>query len=494
MKKILLSTLLIAGLGAHAQEYFSAEGRANELARMEEKMLEGCTVKLNEQPAITSAEMKYNAVGIKNFLSQFFSQSFNENPNIKEALDQELDSLSADPSCETKGNTCRTRLAAVALYYIQKLRPDVPGCESGSGAINSGGFDCSSEKKYRKKVLSNFGYSNGGMNQEKLYTEILTKQLNEATSVILDQTLSVTTFKEKKKGVERTLDTSKKAICGQTTNGAPNYEYKLKFNLSNQPFTGVDLNKPPEEIKPPSEDKKIVVEKKPEPCVEDIKVLYNEFVPLNFEEGSATVKSSEVKPVKQKIEDFISSHSSMVITHIDVTSSSSKTPFYKLENGKKVYDKKYSNEKNLALARSRAGFAETALSSIKANHSELSEAQYSTQGDIYGPEFDENDLSDRNISSKSSQYKALAEKIFAKYKDQLAKEAMIKSANELLDSNRFKNLYEAKYKPYQGFKIVISGYSKESRKCGDKEKSSEAKPSIKTEKSQKSTGSGQGQN
>ena len=36
-----------------------------------------------------------------------------------------------------------------------------------------------------------------------------------------------------------------------------------------------------------------------------------------------------------------------------------------------------------------------------------------------------------------------------------------------MNESRFSNLYQAKYKPFQGFKINISGYKKDSMKCPD---------------------------
>lgn len=497
MKKLILTTLAVMGFAgievkaqvkpppqptAYIQNYFTPENQKKEVVRMQDLILSGCTVDLKKQPAIDQDEIAFDVDQVKMLIHSKFSKSFEENPLIKEMMDNALNAIAIDPSCAKEGNDCRTRLVATATYYFQNLRPNVPGCEgyvkydyntpsAKKKRAEENGYikECESEIQFRGQKLSGYGRSNGGTDQRGAYTDALVTELNNVNSQIQMGVLGETTGKniKKKKIVGLDKHPYKMDICGEVQSGV-GYSFPLRVNLYGEPFAGFD---PAQKIVvTPEPTKDPVPTKKPEPCVEEIKVLHSEFVPMNFEEGSSTVKSSEIKPVKQKIEDFISGHSNLVITNIDVTSSSSKTPFYKTEGGKKVYDKQYSDTKNLSLADSRAQFAQTALDSIKAGHPELAEAKYTTAGAISGPDFDKNDLAYRSLTSKDSKYKAQVEKIYAEYKEMLSKDAMIKSSQELLDSKRFVNLYEVKYKPYQGFKIVISGYSKETRKCGEKEK------------------------
>lgn len=504
MKKLILTSLAAVGFyglqaqsqvvnppppTAQIQNYYTDTAQKENVEYFQDLIEKGCTTPLAKQPPIDQEENAFNVDHVKSILQDKFSKSFAENPQIKIMMDKALDAIAADPSCAQSGNDCRTRLVATATYFMQPLRPNVPGCDgyvkydyttkaAKKKRAEDNGYikECETELLYRNKSLAGAGRSNGGMDQRGAYQDILIQEQNNALMDIQKLVLLETEDKEykKKKLVQLYKSRMNIAICGPVTNGVI-YSYPLKVGLYKDNFGGLETNKPVAKKPDP------VPEKKPEPCVEEIKVLHSEFVPMNFEEGSSTVKGSEIKPVKQKIEDFISGHSNLIITNIDVTSSSSKTPFYKTAGGKKVYDKEYSDAKNLSLAESRAQFAQTALDSIKAGHPELSEAKYTTAGAINGPDFDKSDLADRNVTSKDSKYKAQVEKLYAEYKEMLAKDAMIKSSQELLDTKRFTNLYEAKYKPYQGFKIVISGYSKETRKCGDKEKAVE--PSKKPAKS-----------
>jgi hypothetical protein len=493
MKKLLLTSLVVVGYygltaqaqvvnaplpTAQIQNYYTDAGQKENVDYFKDLILEGCTTPLAKQPPIDQEELSFDVDHVKAILQDKFSKSFAENPQIKTMMDKALDAIAADPSCAQSGNDCRTRLVATATYFMQPLRPNVPGCEgyvkydyttkaAKKKRAEDNGYvkECEAELLLRQKSLKGVGRSNGGMDQRGAYQDILIQEQNNALMDIQQLVLLETEDKEykKKKLFQLNKSAMNIAVCGPVANGVI-YSYPLKIGLYGEAFGGLETNKPVAKKPDP------VPEKKTEPCVEEIKVLHSEFVPMNFEEGSSTVKSSEIKPVKQKIEDFISSHSNLVITNIDVTSSASKTPFYKTEGSKKVYDKEYSDGKNLALSESRANFAQTALDSIKSGHPELAEAKYTTVGAINGPDFDKDDLSDREVTSKDPKYKAQVEKLYTQYKEMLAKDAMIKSSQELLDTKRFTNLYEAKYKPYQGFKIVISGYSKEARKCGDKDK------------------------
>lgn len=492
MKKIILTSLALVGFyglqakaqvvnppppTAQIQNYYTDVGQEENVEYFQDLILKGCKNPLDKQPAIDKEEITFVVDHVRSILQDKFSKAFAENPQIKTMMDKSLDAIAADPTCAQVGNDCRTRLVATATYFMQPLRPNVPGCDgyvkydyttkaAKKKRAEDNGYikECEVELQYRNKSLAGAGRSNGGMDQRGAYQDILIQEQNNALMDIQQLVLLETEDKEykKKKLVQLNKSRMNISICGSVTNGVI-YSYPLKIGLYKDNFGGLETNKPVTKKPDP------VPEKKAEPCVEEIKVLHSEFVPVNFEEGSSTVKSSELKPVKQKIEDFISGHSNLVITNIDVTSSSSKTPFYKTEGGKKVYDKAYSDAKNLTLAESRASIAQTALDSIKTGHPELNEAKYTTAGAIKGPDFDKDDLSDRSVTSKDPKYKALVEKLYSEYKEMLAQDAMVKSSQELQDTKRFTNLYEAKYKPYQGFKIVISGYSKETRKCGEKD-------------------------
>lgn len=467
---------------ANVQNYYTSENQQKVVGDLQKKILSGCTKSLEQQPAYPADELQFDVEQIKSVLQNKFSKSFAENPEIKTKLDQSLDAIAADSSCMAAGNDCRTRLIATATYYFQMLRPNVPGCDgyvkydyntpsARKKRAEDNGYikECETELQLRNTTLSSYGRSNGGMDQRGAYTDILTNELNNTLMQIQQGILTKTTDKKIKRGkiVQLSKDSEKISICGDVDYGTV-YSYPLRTNLYKEAFAGTNPGQKPAPKK--------------EPCVEEIKVLHEEFVPMNFAEGSATVGNEQVKPVKQKIEAFVGSNSGLVITDIQVLSSSSKTPYMKTVGGKRVYDKEYSDGKNLELANKRAGFANSSLSSIITAHPELKGANFSASGAINGPDYSADDAASRGVTSKDPSYKAKIEALYNEHKDMLSKEAMIKSSAELMDVERFSNLYEAKYKPYQGFKITIKGYSKSSRKCPDAESNSEAGKAFEAER------------
>lgn len=486
-----MKTLLLAGLFALAQvttppaptaaiqEYYTPEKQQSVVSDLQKKILSGCTKSLAQQPAYPADELQFDVDQVKSVLQSKFSKSFAENPMIKTKLDQSLDAIASDASCTAAGNDCRTRLIATATYYFQMLRPNVPGCEgyvkydyttpsARKKRAEDNGYikECETELQLRNTQLVSYARSNGGMDQRGAYTDILTNELNNALMQIQQGILTKTTDKKVKRGkiVQLSKSAEDISICGDVDYGTV-YSYPLRANLYREAFGGVDGSRKSEQ-KPEQKP-----EPKKEPCVEEIQVLHEEFVPLNFAEGSSTVGNQQVKPVKQKIEEFVRSRPGLQITDIQVTSSSSKTPYMKTVNGKRIYDKEYSDQENLKLANKRAGFANTALESVMAAYPELKEAKISTSGAINGPDYSAEDAASREITNKDPAYKAKVEALYQEHKDMLAKDAMIKSSSDLMNAERFANLYDVKYKPYQGFKIVIKGYSKSSRKCPDKDAS-----------------------
>jgi hypothetical protein len=295
------------------------------------------------------------------------------------------------------------------------------------------------------------------MDQRAAYADNLTNELNNALIEIQQGILTKTTDKKMKRGkiVQVSKDSTKIPICGEVESGVI-YSYPLRVNLNREAFAGFDSSKKPE-----------VAKSEPKECVEEITVLHEEFVPMNFAEGVATAGNDQVKKVKQRVEDYVSRSGGVKITDVEVVSSSSKTPYRKSVGGKLVFEKEYSDAKNLELANRRAGFANSSLASVIQAQPELKDAKYSASGAINGPDYSEADAALKNITNKDPDYKAKVEAFYQENKEMLLKDSMIKSSAELMDAERFTNLYDVKYKPYQGFKITVKGFSKATRKCPD---------------------------
>lgn len=199
----------------------------------------------------------------------------------------------------------------------------------------------------------------------------------------------------------------------------------------------------------------------PPACVDEKFVLHGEMIPLNFETGRSTVGEDQIEPVKNKVSAYLSSHEIELITDVTVTTSSSKAPFYTTINGKKVLDPQ-SNEKSLSLAKERMVFAEKVMSSLKASYPNI---KFNFAAELAGPDFHPADLNDRFVTRMTAGYGERVESLFQKHKASYTDQAIVQSSYDLLDEQKFGNLFLAKFKPFHGIRLVIQGYKKELVKC-----------------------------
>jgi hypothetical protein len=241
-------------------------------------------------------------------------------------------------------------------------------------------------------------------------------------------------------------------ICSGVHSGVV-HQYSLDLNDPGDYWVGLDPHYNP-------------AQNIPRECIEEKVSLHSEFVPTNFDEGRDTVGRDQVEVIKSKILGFIKGNPGMILTDVLVTSSSSKTPYNVTIAGKKMIDPN-SDAKNLSLAKERALFAETVLTEIKASSSQLSHVNFMVDAELAGPEFDSMDLNDRFVTRMTPGYLERLDALFLRYKKLYEKQAHKNSAQDLMDEKQFVNLYQAKYKPFQGFRIHIKGYQKEDMKCLD---------------------------
>lgn len=438
--------------------YYTDATKNKVIPGLQEKIMNGCTNFLEKLPAVDANELSYRVDQIKDTLDERFSKSFQENPKIREALHKDLDAIGADKKCLAEGNDCLTKLVATSIYYFQHLRPDIAGCKDYvKHQPMTKGYDnqCEIELKYRDQSMKYYGRANGGMDARGVYTDALVERLNSTTRKIFTDVLHRTVASPTKRKAE-VKHNFLLNICDTVDSGVV-YQYPLRSNFYPEPFAGAETNKAP-----------VVVEKKiPEACVEEKLTLYSEFVPLNFEEGRSEVGIDQIQPVKNKIKAFIDANPTMIITDVSVTSSSSKTPFHVNVGGKKVIDPN-SDARNMSLAQDRARYASQSLNELKSSNSSLAQVNFSASAVLAGPDFTPKDLNNRFVTKQSKDYEKQVKAVYEELKDSLTNEALIKSEKELLDESRFSNLYQVKYKPFQGFRVSISGYKKELLKCTDK--------------------------
>ncbi len=435
---VFLFMFLCFGVSAQ-QEFFTTENKTEAIGYYKDRLYRGCSDLKEEQEPISPKEMKKIVALTLKVVEDQYSQAFEENPKVKNAFQKDLLDLSKDPSCQKPGNDCRARLLGLSIYYYQTFRADIPGCKSyQSVPPMEKGFsqDCEVELKYRKSLLQGVHNSNYGMPGVGTYRKWLVKLKNDTTMDLFNLILR--------------KDRVNLHICNSVQSGVV-HQYALELDEPGSYYVGLDPD--------------YVPEKKPiKECVEEKITLYSEFIPTSFDEGRSTVGADQVEPVKTKIIHFVKSNPEMVVTDISVTASSSKTPFHTMIGGKKVIDPK-SDERNLSLASERALFAGKVLNEIKTSNAPFSSITFETKAELAGPDFDSTDLNTRFVTKMTPEYVERVEAMYQKHEKLFKEQALKNSPMDLMNEKEFVNLYQAKYKPFQGFRVHIRGHKKEEMKC-----------------------------
>jgi hypothetical protein len=178
-------------------------------------------------------------------------------------------------------------------------------------------------------------------------------------------------------------------------------------------------------------------------CKEETVTLLEEFVPTDFDKHRKTVGKDQVDPLIQKASTYILNQPDTVVSQIFVSSQVARAPYYTTVGKKRVLDPK-SDEINANLARQRAEFAQTAL----IENFKMKKISIVVESKLAGPEFSPFDLNLRFVTPETQGYKEQLEK--------LAKDQKI----DLKELEKETNLYHAKFKPFQGFRMTLTGYKK----------------------------------
>jgi hypothetical protein len=438
MNYFYLLIVAMLGLGAQAQqEYFHPAHKMGEMKIYKDRLYRGCSDLKEQQDPVSPQEVRRLAISVKSIVSENFSQAFNENPKVKLAFERDVNAFLTDLSCQRTANDCRARLIGLSLYYYMNLRADLPECKTYSDSKDKPEI-CEVEKRLRSRLLQGVHGSNYGKAGPQMYRKQLLAAKNNATMELFNLLM--------------VKDKTNLHICNSVQSGLVHH-YALETDEPGQFVAGVD---------PEYDPRKNI----PKECVEEKVVLYSEFYPANFDEGRSTVGRDQVEPIKKKIADFLKSHPEVIPTDITVISSSSKTPFYKNVGGKKVIDTE-SDKRNLSIAKERAFFVERALSEIKESSSLYKTIAFTAKAELAGPDFVPTDLNDRFVTRMTPGYVEKIESMYKKYEKSFKDQALKESAMDLLDEAQFVNLYQAKFKPFHGFKIVVTGHVKEDMKCTD---------------------------
>ncbi len=436
--------LIVPSMAFAQQEYFTEANKKRGLEHYQERIYRGCADIKKKQDPVSVEEMNKIVSGAKKTIQQNFSRAFEENPKVRDEFKKDMDSMAKDPVCQVEGNNCRAKLLSLSIYYYQQFRPDIPECQ---GYVKtppmSKGFNsqCELELKYRQSSLN--GVTGGyGLQGPGSYKKELIATKNNTTIRLFNIIMH--------------KDKINLHICHGVQSGTVHH-YALDQNDPGDYWAGLDPHYNP-------------AKNIPKECFEDKITLHSEFIPTNFDEGRTTVGRDQVEPLKTKVLSFIKDNPRMILTDVIVTSSSSKTPYSMTIAGKKMLDPK-SDAKNLSLAQERALFAETVLGEIKASSSQLSHVNFITLAILAGPDFDSMDLNDRFVTRMTPGYLERLDALYDRYKKLYQEQALKNFAQDLMDEKQFVNLYQAKYKPFQGFKIHIKGYKKEDMKCSNSDES-----------------------
>jgi hypothetical protein len=424
MNGFYLIVLMTLAFSAHSEDtFFTPQNKLAGLKHYKERIYSGCSDLKEKQDPIPPADLSVLSLKIKNRIGESFSQAFKENPKIKQAFENDIDSLSKELSCQREANDCRARLIGLSLFYYQTLRADVSD---------------DSEKRFRKSSLQGVQTSSYGSSGPSHYKKLLLKNKNDLTKEIFALVMH--------------KDKNNLYVCNPVQNGMV-HTYSL------------DLDEPGEYVEnldPVYDPRKNL----PKECVEEKRILLQEFQMAFFDEGRNTVGQDQVDPLKQKISQFIKSQPDLIVTDVIVTSSSSKTPLYATINGKKMIDPD-SNVKNLSVATERAKYVLRMLNEIKTSHSQFQTINFEARAELAGPEFEPRDLNDRFVTRMTPGYMERIESMYKKYQKEFQEVAMTPASTELFDENKFVNLYQAKFKPFHGFSLVLRGHNKQEMKCLD---------------------------
>lgn len=439
--------MLVLSVAWAQQGYFTPQNKKDGLEYYKNLLYRGCAdLKVKQEP-IPPKEMERLVNESLWILQKRFAQAFAENPKVKASLLEDLKKVMRNPYCQKEGNDCRAKLLGTSLFYYHRFRPDIPGCKDYRKTIESDtGYDarCELELKYRKRSFQGVRDGSYGLKDPGTYKKLLLEIKNDTTMDLFKLLIH--------------KDESNLHICNSVQSGQV-HRYALELDDAGDYYVGLD---------PEYDPRKNI----PKECIDEKVVLHSEFFPTSFDANRTTVGEMEIDPIKSKVLSVVKGNAEIIVTDVEILSTSSKTPFYKVVAGKKVIDPE-SNDRNLSLAKQRAAFAEKVFKSLKSSDQKFKYINFKTKGQLSGPDFQPIDLNSRFVTRMTPGYLQKLDALFRKNQKLFEEVALKKSAEDLLDEKKYSNLYQAKFKPFQGFRLRIIGFKKEDMVClefgGDEE-------------------------
>ncbi len=438
-----MSALIVALLWAvnlfAQQDYFTPENKIDGLEYFKKKFIKMCTQVKKTQDPVSSEEIHRLASAVEKLILTGYRKALAENPKVQEAFVRDIRDLAANDGCQREANDCRTRLASLALFYVERFRPDVPDCQEYTvtpAAVADRKESCENELRYRKMSLEGVHGSNYGTAGPAIYK----KQI-----IYLKNYVAFEVFKTVFQKDKSTLH-----ICDPVTAG-PSYLYSLEFKEPGSIYAGLD----------PDYD---ILKHLPPECEAEKKNLLHEFISAHRGDDRTLVRPEEVLPLKDLIGGFLAKAVDHIVTDVAVTVTSSRLPFYATVGGQKVLDPK-SDEKNLAIASKRSLHVERLLEELRVAYPQRASISFRSSAELAGPVFHPTNLNERYITRMNPGYSEKIEALFRNNERSYRDSILLAGAADLLDEKKYANLFQARFMPFHGYRVLIRGFRKDEMRC-----------------------------
>lgn len=448
----ILFMLIITNVWASGADYFSPQSKREFLLSFKHRLYAGCSDLKAPQVPVSNQEMSRLTQKTKILVLNAFKKSFKENPELLTGYVRDLDDLAKDVSCQRDANDCRSRILGLSIFYYHQLRADIPQCENYQSQTESSekfNINCVGELNYRKRSLSGIHGNQYGNSGPGNYKKKILALKNQVTKDIFDIVIRE--------------DKNQLHICNPVRQGVLDYTYTLE---TDEPGEFV------ENLDPVYDPRKALSDE----CKEDSKILMEEMVLGYFDDNRNTVGRDQFDGIKKNILTFLKEKPQFIATDVSLLSLSSRTPYYVEIAGKKVISPD-SDGKNLKVVQDRASFGQSMLEEIRESSTLYKTIQFESKGELAGPAFSPVDLNERFVTKMTPGYHERIEALYNKHQELFNKEAKVSTYGDLLSDEKFSNLYQAKFKPFHGIKIIIKGIEKNNLKCGNKSETKAVAPS-----------------
>lgn len=435
-------------------------------------------------------------------VTQLFEDSYGralkENPELLKNFKADIEKWRSQENCSGNAiSACRAKLVAIYSYYTKYVRPSLDYCPASGDTMKVA--HCSIEKDMWNKPLRGI-VSNGGLPGPDTYLKEIAERVKEN-----DQWLKSYMLRDKKPADQKFLKRLMKSddsIQGrreirryvttlstdwlhceprQNTERQNAADFLPQLLFVNPSYSGMSVKPVPVKVVPIDTPKKVeLTTPKGEPCKEEQKVEKEANVFADFETGESILSQKQIDDVVAGVAKLRSENANLTVTDIVIYAVSSNSPFGSCKGAEDPESCNYT--KNLALANKRAESGQKAVGAALRKDVKLANASISFGGKVGGPAYSalDDDLKRMKISAERiSEMKARYESIYAS-------EAIMDDA-QMSEPTKMKNMFDVKFKAFQGFKIVIKGFDSKIVDCADR-KGVEASGKKTEEKSSGSTG------